>query len=314
MATEAFTIVSHYNAPSDELSGTVEKEAVISSELDALWESEPGPSNISLKRRIPPRFVPASNSYSSNDKGKTPEPIVTPETNDIASWYATLSRSQTPSRQLQPPSSTTEPPPTQTTTRPKPSKPTKNDWFINRALSNLPKSATPVQTSSLADMLQQAPPSLKNPMRPPVFLHLGPNNRGWEMLQRHGWEEGRPLGLGSAPVTPIASVPSTPPDEHSTTPSETDGQILSTESNEDTRTPSRTALITPLRTTLKADKRGIGPRSKSMPKPAITHSLSDIRMAAERARRERDGRGRRGFARAARREAEERSRLFQELK
>ncbi|KAG8691232.1 hypothetical protein FRC11_005730 [Ceratobasidium sp. 423] len=225
MATEAFTIRSHYNISNDELSGAVQKEAVLSADVDALWESEAGPSNISLKRRIPPRFVPASNSYSPPEKGKGPEPVAATEANDIASC-----------------------------------------------------------------------------------------NRGWGMLQRHGWEEGRPLGLGSASVTPGGSISSTPIRERSATPSEADGQTQSTETTESTEAPSRTALITPLRTTLKADKRGIGPRSKSMSKPAVTHSLSDIRMAAERARRERDGRGKRGFAKTARRDAEERSRLFQELK
>ncbi|KAH7336992.1 hypothetical protein B0J17DRAFT_665753 [Rhizoctonia solani] len=308
MATQAFTIVSHYN---DETSDTIQKEAVLSSEIDALWESEPGPSNISLKRRIPPRFVPASNSHSLINTEKASEPVVAAETNDISSWYAGLSRSQTPSKQLEP-QPKTEPLALQTT-KPNPPKPTKNDWFIHRALSNLPQDVAPVQNSSLADMLQQTPPSRENPLQPPVFLHLGPNNRGWGMLQRHGWEEGRPLGLRSAPVTPTGNLPSTPVHESSITPSETDGQTQSAGTNEDAQAPSRTALITPLRTTLKADKRGVGPRSKSMPKPAVTHSLSDIRMAAERARRERDGRGKRGFARTARREAEERSRLFQEL-
>ncbi|KAF8713153.1 hypothetical protein RHS03_00923, partial [Rhizoctonia solani] len=313
MATQAFTIVSHYDKTGDEISGTVEKEAVLSSDIDALWESEAGPSNISLKRRIPPRFVPASNLNTSTYSEKAPEHAVKTETNEIASWYAGLSRSQTPAKQPEP-SSRAEPPPVESAAKSKLPKPNKNDWFIHRALSNVPKDAGPVQKSSLADMLQQAPPCLENPVQPPVFLHLGPNNRGWGMLQRHGWEEGRPLGLGSAPVTPSASIPSTPSHEPSTPASQTDDQEQSVEHGDPTQTTSRTALIAPLRTTLKVDKRGIGPRSKSTPKPAVTHSLSDIRMAAERARRERDGRGKRGFARTARREAEERSQLFQELK
>ncbi|CAE6391209.1 unnamed protein product [Rhizoctonia solani] len=313
MATEAFTIVSHYDKPSDELSGTVQKEAILSSDIDALWESEAGPSNISLKRRIAPRFVPASNINTLIYSGKAPEHAAKTEANDVASWYAGLSRSQTPTKQPEPPSRT-EPLSSQTFFKNKPSKPSKNDWFIHRALSNLPQDALPVQSSSLADMLQQVPPSLESPIQPPVFLHLGPNNRGWGMLQRHGWEEGRPLGLGSAPVTPSETIRSTPSHELLTPSSQTDGQEQSVESGEAMQASSRTALTTPLRTTLKVDRRGIGPRSKSTPKPAVTHSLSDIRLAAERARRERDGRGKRGFARTARREAEERSQLFQELK
>lgn len=319
MATEAFTIVSHYTAPNDEASGTIQKEAVLSADMDALWESEAGPSNISLKRRIPPRFVPATNSYSIGESAKSLEPTVKTEANNISSWYAGLSRTQAPTflKQSEPPAKPADSPAALIATKQKLPKPTKNDWFIRRALSNLPADAAPVRSSSLADMLEQAPPSLEKPVQPPVFLHLGPNNRGWGMLQRHGWEEGQPLGLASAPVTPAGSGPSTPY-EHSATTSEAGGDQSSEaapDANEENpASSSRTALITPLRTTLKVDKRGIGPRSKSMPRPAVTHSLSDIRMAAERARRERDGRGKRGFARTARREAEERSRLFQELK
>lgn len=319
MATEAFTIVSHYTAPNDEVSGTVQKEAVLSADMDALWEAEAGPSNISLKRRIPPRFVPATNVHSIGESTKSLEYTVKTESNDISSWYAGLSRTRTPTplKQPEPPSKAADPPTAPVAAKQKPPKPTKNDWFIRRALSNLPPDAAPVQSTSLADMLQQAPPSLEKPVQPPVFLHLGPNNRGWGMLQRHGWEEGQPLGLGSAPVTPAGSGPSTPSYEHSATASEVGDQsseVAPGVKEENPASSSRTALITPLRTTLKVDKRGIGPRSKSMPRPAVTHSLSDIRMAAERARRERDGRGKRGFARAARREAEERSQLFQELK
>ncbi|KAB5595889.1 hypothetical protein CTheo_653 [Ceratobasidium theobromae] len=315
MATEAFRIVSHYTAPGDEDSGTVQKEAILSSDIDALWESEAGPSNISLKRRIPPRFVPATGTSSSIERVNISEPVARSGTGDIGSWYAGLSRSCTPSQLPDPPTKVTDSPAVQTPA-PKPRffRPTKNNWFISRALSNLPADAAPARSSSLADMLEQAPPSLEKPVQPPVFLHLGPNNRGWGMLRRHGWEEGQPLGLGSAPVTPIGSGPSTP-GEHSTPTAESQTGDDTPPANviEEHQGSSRTALITPIRTTLKVDKRGIGPSSKSMPRPAITHSLSDIRIAAERARRERDGRGKRGFARAARRETEERSRLFQEL-
>jgi hypothetical protein len=315
MATEAFTIVSKYTALSDEFDATVQKEAVLSADMDALWESEAGPSNISLKRRIPPRFVPATNAYSVVEGRGVPGSTAKVETSGVGSWYAGLSRAHTPSKQPEPPSKAADSPATQNIPKPKPPKPTKNDWFIRRALSNVPVDTTPVRSNSLADMLEQAPPSLEKPVQPPVFLHLGPNNRGWGMLQRHGWEEGQPLGLGSAPATPIGSTPIAPSLEHSAIENQTEEEIVPAEaSKENQASSSRTALITPLRTTLKVDKRGIGPRSKSMPRPGITHSLSDIRTVAERARRERDGRGKRGFARAARRDAEERSRLYQELK
>ncbi|KAG9127042.1 hypothetical protein FRC07_000927 [Ceratobasidium sp. 392] len=308
MATEAYRIVSDYALPDENHEIAVPKEAVLSADADALWESEAGPSRISLKRRIPPRFVAATNSHSIVEQTKTEAPIKS-ESGDIGSWYAGLSRTtQTPElRQTQ--TQTPTPPPPQPTpvvaTKSTKQKPSKNDWFIRRALSHV-SDAPPVPTSSLADMLEQTPPSLQDPLQPPVFLHLNPTNRGWGMLQRHGWEEGQPLGLGLGART----APPTPPHEDTSTA----GGTPSESNDGNPAAPARTALVTPLRTTLKVDKRGIGPRSKSMPRPSVTHSMSDIRMAAEKARRERDGRGKRGFARTAKREAEERSRIFQELK
>ncbi|KAG8743338.1 hypothetical protein FRC10_012217 [Ceratobasidium sp. 414] len=307
MATEAYRIVSDYTPPGDNYDTTVQKEAILSADVDALWESEAGPSRISLKRRIPPRFVAATNAHSIVEQANTPGTSADSESSGIGSWYAGISRTnQTPElRQSQTPTPLLQATPA-AVTKPKSQKPTKNDWFIRRALSNIPPDVPPARTPSLADMLEQSPPSLQDPLRPPVFLHLNPTNRGWGMLQRHGWEEGQPLGLGLGART----APPTPPRNDSST-----GQGTPSELNdENPAVSSRTALVTPLRTTLKVDKRGIGPRSKSMPRPAITHSLSDIRVAAEKARRERDGRGKRGFARTARREAEERSRMFQELK
>ncbi|KAG8698451.1 hypothetical protein FRC09_007230 [Ceratobasidium sp. 395] len=306
MATEAYRIVSDYTPPGDNYDITVEKEAVLSADVDALWESEAGPSRISLKRRIPPRFVAATNTHSIVEQTKT-ETSTKSDSGDIGSWYAGLSRANQTSelRQSQTPTLPPQPTPASATTKPAKQKPNKNDWFIRRALSQVPD-APPVPTSSLADMLEQSPPSLQDPLQPPIFLHLNPTNRGWGMLQRHGWEEGQPLGLGLGART----APPTPPIDDSSTARNTPLEL----GDDDPAASARTALITPLRTTLKVDKRGIGPRSKSMPRPAVTHSLSDIRTAAEKARRERDGRGKRGFARTAKREAEERTRIFQELK
>lgn len=304
MATQAYRIVSHDTTLGKEPSA-VQDEAVLSADADALWESEAGPSNISLARRIPPRFVPASSTYSAIQQPSTStSPAVKHESGDIGSWYAGLSRAQQAPQVVQQPPTPPAPAPTQPVSKPKKQPPSKNDWFIRRALSNVSADTQPVPRSSLADMLEQSPPSLQDPLRPPIFLHLGPSNRGWGMLQRHGWEEGQPLGLGSLPQAsspPGQSAEKIPPQPEPA-------------ADTNPAASSRTALVTPLRTTLKVDKRGIAPRSRSTPKPAVTHSFHDIRIAAEKARRERDGRGKRGFARTAKREAEERSRLLQELK
>ncbi|KAF8606817.1 hypothetical protein BDV93DRAFT_520439 [Ceratobasidium sp. AG-I] len=305
MATQAYIIVSHDTTLDKEPAGTVEAEAILSADVDALWESEAGPSNISLARRIPPRFVPASSTYSTIQQQLSTSTSLAAnhESGDIGSWYAGLSRVQQASEQARhPPIPASKPK--------KKQPPSKNDWFIRRALSNVSADTQPVPKSSLADMLEQSPPSLEDPLRPPIFLHLGPSNRGWGMLQRHGWEEGQPLGLGNLPNAP------SPHDQPAVqTSSQSDISAESTPANDDNlAASSRTALVTPLRTTLKVDKRGIAPRSKTTSKPAVTHTFHEIRIAAEKARRERDGRGKRGFARTAKREAEERSRLLQELK
>ncbi|KAH9969782.1 hypothetical protein BC827DRAFT_1151727 [Russula dissimulans] len=79
------------------------------------------------------------------------------------------------------------------------------DWFISRAIASQSQSlSTPTlrpgtgssSGNSLADMLARHPPSAQ-PFRPPVFLHLGPSNKGWAMLQNQGWSEGEGLGAGA---------------------------------------------------------------------------------------------------------------------
>src|SRR6267154_1575274 len=75
-----------------------------------------------------------------------------------------------------------------------------HDWFISRAISQQSQSASappsPRPSDSLADILSRYGPSTE-PIRPPVFLHLGPSNKGWAMLQNQGWSEGEGLGAGS---------------------------------------------------------------------------------------------------------------------
>ena len=83
------------------------------------------------------------------------------------------------------------------------------DWFIARAISQSQSqsqsaSAPPTprphtgssSSNSVADILSRHPPSAQ-PFRPPVFLHLGPSNKGWAMLQNQGWSEGEGLGASS---------------------------------------------------------------------------------------------------------------------
>src|SRR6266850_2689611 len=93
------------------------------------------------------------------------------------------------------------------------------DWFIARALSEseaASASAPPTprsnntntsgSSSSLADILSRHPPSAQ-PLQPPVFLHLGPSNKGWAMLQNQGWSEGE--GLGASSILSSSKQPTT---------------------------------------------------------------------------------------------------------
>ena len=80
------------------------------------------------------------------------------------------------------------------------------DWFIARAISQSQSASAPStprprsgSSGSLADILERHPPSTNaQPFRPPVFLHLGPSNKGWAMLQNQGWSEGEGLGTSTS--------------------------------------------------------------------------------------------------------------------
>ncbi|KAG6891659.1 hypothetical protein C0992_012708 [Termitomyces sp. T32_za158] len=74
----------------------------------------------------------------------------------------------------------------------------KNSWFIFNALRSNPEvqSTGKSNPSTLADIVARDPPPLPDQKRfkPPVWLEIGPSNKGFAMLQRSGWSEGEPLG------------------------------------------------------------------------------------------------------------------------
>lgn len=125
----------------------------------------------------------------------------------IGDWYSSLQRTQTPTSHT--PSSRSQTPsmghsrPTKST----PSinnAPARTNWFKPQA----PQPQTMSTADSLADMLKRDPPNSQNPLVPPVYYALGPQNRGYEMLTKGGWEEGQPLGPTSKrtqPPVPISS-------------------------------------------------------------------------------------------------------------
>ncbi|KAL1760366.1 hypothetical protein FB107DRAFT_286913 [Schizophyllum commune] len=158
--------------------------------------------------------IPALNAKSESSGGT-----------GIADWYRSLacrsssagpssssgatastSSSDPISRPRTAPSSSAEPQPLFGSQPTPAKKPDKNDWFIQNVLRNPDEQLhqPAPSTSSLADILTRDPPPKPNeqPFKPPVFLALGPANRGWGMLQKSGWREGDTLGPNARKSTP----------------------------------------------------------------------------------------------------------------
>ena len=179
-------------------------------DADELWHGIYRPK--SLRSVNPPIFVPASGLYSGVDDGDYYNyQAGNADGNDVATWYRSLHRQTNPPNS---PSPVANPgtPPSSHPIQPTPTLRRRHEWFISRAISQHAASAsaststsisapatphpTSSSTSTLADLLSRNPPTAAQPHRPPVFLHLGPSNKGWMMLQNQGWSEGE--GLGSS--------------------------------------------------------------------------------------------------------------------
>lgn len=227
MATVTHVIRSHYD-PKDRRaleiatgqvpSGQREDNQQNDVDADLAWQTE---SAFGAKRRLAnaPRFVKAIVSYDEiNDMMGVPKHYFAPPVKEepkaeIAGWYRALTRQASPasgsSSSPAPPRASTAPPEATTSAStsvpasPSASgvvpptshkRPDKNDWFITRALRSEPVS-TPSTPPTLADILaREPPPPVDKAVKPPVFLALGPSNKGWELLQQQGWTEGEGLG------------------------------------------------------------------------------------------------------------------------
>ncbi|KAI0061400.1 hypothetical protein BV25DRAFT_1826523 [Artomyces pyxidatus] len=216
MATVAHIIRSDYDPEVDR--ERLQRET--GQAVDPPAEEEPDPwqtqSPFGVRRRlIAPQFVPAALSYDEWGNALLPvesvaDPSSSKQADDVAGWYKSLARqgvgegsqsSSSLSSVKQPPSSPSHPSApalTQHSPIPQAARRNERDWFIHRVLSH-PSSAspTPAPPATLAEILSRDPPT-KRPHQPPVFLHLGPSNRGWAMLQSRGWSEGEGLGSGIA--------------------------------------------------------------------------------------------------------------------
>ncbi|KAJ8462797.1 hypothetical protein ONZ51_g10672 [Trametes cubensis] len=215
MATVTHYIYSHYDPPPRK-EGNVTPEANEIDEEEDPWVTE---STFGARRRIqnPPRFVPASISYDevNNMIGGASSSIPREVENEprpsskVSDWYKSLPRASSAPAVGQQPSTHSAVPtsaklasqltnPNKATVAPP--RPSKNDWFISKAIMSEPATPRGTPAPTLADILSREPPPDRkdDPFVPPVFLHIGPSNKGFTMLQRHGWSEGEALGA-SAP-------------------------------------------------------------------------------------------------------------------
>ncbi|TBU27042.1 hypothetical protein BD311DRAFT_761250 [Dichomitus squalens] len=217
MATVTHYIYSHSDPPNQKEDEEVVQEQAEEDQRDP-WLTE---STFGVNRRLKnaPRFVPAIVSYdevnnmmgsasSSLPRAEEPAP-----SSHVGEWYRSLPRASSapvigpqasPPARVDPSSSsssqpTLDVPPAQTLVAPPSEK--KNDWFTTRSIMSAPSSlhVTPVPAPTLADILSREPPPERKeqPFVPPVFLHIGPSNKGFAMLQQSGWSEGEALGAAA---------------------------------------------------------------------------------------------------------------------
>lgn len=355
MATVTHIICSHYD-PADREKLEHETGQTNNDQSDP-WQTE---SSFSAQRRIraAPTFVPATISYDEwGVPLHTSSPTAAPEKPDqsstsTAEWYRSLTAA-TSSREVPLPRPASARSPRCQDTRP-PQIPhreniTKNDWFISKVLRSEPSTKPSSPAPSLADLLARDPPPLPSEGRyaPPVWLHIGPSNRGFGMLQRSGWNEGE--GLGAHVVRQVAHASDAPScvkmEEDATgaqnTPEVIDLTLSGSEASEDafeecdvihgsvqtqaysegaSASSLQKSLLTPLPTILKADRLGIGLKAKTegpykQSKKRVTHSAAALAAhirSAEEMRRNKAivGRGKRGFAKIHKREEQRRKAML----
>ncbi|KAJ6559113.1 hypothetical protein DFH09DRAFT_1247914 [Mycena vulgaris] len=300
MATTSYTIYSHYDPAQRERlereTGQIPSDPPAIDSAEA-WEAE---ATLAFKRKLapPPRFVPAA-----RDPPKTEE---RPRRTSSSPESAAGSFAQSCSRSLE--------------------KRSKNNWFIMNAITSEPAQAAALPAApppTLADILARDPPPLPNEAQyaPPVWLAIGPANKGFEMLQNSGWmkrdglikEEDldRPIIKEEQEIIDLTMSDSESSEEES----EVDEDNMPAATKVHTE-GSRKALITPIATVLKSDRLGIGLKAKTVgpyraSQKRITHNaaamLAHVKAAEEmRKQKKQGGRGHRGFA--SRRKVEEANR------
>ncbi|KIM89105.1 hypothetical protein PILCRDRAFT_813009 [Piloderma croceum F 1598] len=201
MATISHTIYSYYSPKKPESLATPPSHA--HDESADPWETEPSSFSETRRSLMAPRFVPATMSHE-NAGSRQPHMVDNDDVGaSLAGWYRSLTGTQCtvdrPSLAVQ------------SRTVAGPSKPSvdiqeplkrraearnKNNWFILRAIESESSSGSliPSPAPTLADILARDPPPIEGGYSPPVWLALGPSNKGFTMLQQRGWNEGEGLG------------------------------------------------------------------------------------------------------------------------
>ncbi|KAF4577326.1 hypothetical protein EYR40_009317 [Pleurotus pulmonarius] len=204
MATVTHIIYSHYDPKDRERLEAETGQIDPQDEIDAHeeWRIQTTLSG-QRRTRLPPRFVPATTTY--DPWSSTPTTAATKAKvgdnaggDSLSQWYRSISKTQASvATTSHHPQSLPNRPSNPEKSLPR-SKPYRGrDWFIQNALSSQPDS--PVASASpptLDEMLIRHPPPLPSEpkFKQPVWLALGPTNKGFAMLQQKGWHEGEPLG------------------------------------------------------------------------------------------------------------------------
>ncbi|TEB39902.1 hypothetical protein FA13DRAFT_1724114 [Coprinellus micaceus] len=232
MATQSYTVYSDYDPEKDrerllrETGQQIpdDKAATVALDPEEQWRKE---ASIIYKRASlatsAPKFVPAKVADGEWDNISTAPTLSSTlngkEPSGIAGWYlgltanssasASASPAPTPSQSRPPSAPASTPAPINCTS--KANRPDKNNWFIQNVISaspsgssshtpfsiplssDLTSSFTPAATQTLADILGRDPPQ-EGKHTPPVWISLGPGNKGFGMLQKSGWNEGEALG------------------------------------------------------------------------------------------------------------------------
>ena len=195
MATVTHYIYSHYDpAEREALEQETGQAGGDTLDPDEAWQREA--SRISQPKRAPPKFVSATIPIDEwghpQSEISNPQPSTSSLGSSVAGWYRSMTSARPEiSSTLSPESSLAVP-----LNQRKPETRDKNNWFILKAIESESPPFPSTSAPSLADILARDPPPLPSEGKytPPVWLEIGPSNKGFGILQRSGWNEGEPLG------------------------------------------------------------------------------------------------------------------------